>query len=260
MNTIIKDDYVIYSKTFEINGEKKALSIRGDKYATPEIEESIEKQLDYQIYKKQQKALPIEQRDGANTPTDFTCPVCLAKDKTLIIKAPKIGTYKAGIWYARKRYTTVNLQNVYECQNCKNQFTEEELNAKRLETSQLNQRVILFEQLKDGIITKEVYDDKLFEVKAGMTKQQYEAKREREKKEYNSFGNRLFNSIGVIYQPKNLIPTIIAVIVVLVILSIKFPEPNRCAKFGDDWQYSVGYRGARNACINSNGDIKYIKL
>jgi hypothetical protein len=260
MEKIIRDNYVIYSKTFEINGEKKVVSIRGDKYATPEIEEIIEKELDYQIYKKQQKALPIEQRDGTNTPTDFTCPICLAKDKTLIIKAPKIGTYTSGIWYARKRYTTVNLQNVYKCQNCKNQFTEEELNAKRLETSQLNQRVILFEQLKDEIITKEVYDDKLFEVRAGMTKQQYEAKRERKKKEYNSFGNRLFNSIGVIYQPKNLIPTIIAVIVVLLILSTIFPEYNPCKKFGDDWEYSNGSSGIRSACINSNGDIKYIKL
>ena len=252
MKKIIKDDYVIYSKTFEINGEKKVLSILGDKYATPEIEESIEKQLDYQIYKKQQKALPIDQRDGTNTPTDFTCPICLAKDKTLIIKAPKIGTYRAGIWYARRRYTTVNLQNVYECQNCKNQFTEEELNAKRLETAKSNQEIILFEQLQDGIITKEVYDDKLFEVRAGMTKQQYEAQREKEKKEYNSFGNKI--------STEQMIAIFIVVLIGVIILSIAFPEPNRCAKFGDDWQYSSGYRGTRSACINSNGDIKYIKI
>ena len=254
MEKIIRDDYVIYSKTFKINGEKKVVFIRGDKGATPEIEESIEKQLDYEIYKKQQKALPIEQRDGTNTPTDFTCPICLVKDKTLIIKAPEIGTYTAGIWYARRRYTTVNLQNVYECQNCKNQFTEEELNAKRLETAKSNQEIILFEQLQDGIITKEVYDDKLFEVRAGMTKQQYEAEREKEKKEYNSFGNRLSN-----ISSKQMIILFIVVLIGVIILSIVFPEPNRCAKFGNDWQYSSGYRGSRSACINSNGDIKYIK-
>jgi hypothetical protein len=254
MEKIIRDNYAIYLKTFEINGEKKVVRIKGDIEATPEIEESIEKQLDYQIYKKQQKALSIEQRDGTNTPTDFTCPICLAKDKTLIIKAPEIGTYTSGIWYARRRYTTVNLQNVYECQNCKNQFTEEELNAKRLETSQLNQRVILFEQLKDGIITKEVYDDKLFEVRAGMTKQQYEAEREKEKKEYNSFGNRLSN-----LSTKQIIVIFIGVFITGIVISFILPEYNPCKKFGDDWQYSSGYRGTRSACVNSNGDIKYIK-
>ena len=253
MKKTIYDNYVTYSKTFEINGEKKVIYAKSTKYATKEMEKCIEKDLDYRIYKEQQKALPIEQRDGANTPTDFSCPVCLAKDKTLIIKAPEIGTYTSGIWYARKRYTTVNLQNVYECQNCKNQFTEEELNAKRLETSQLNQRVILFEQLKDGIITKEVYDDKLFEVRAGMTKQQYEAEREKEKKEYNGFGNKISS-----LSTKQIVAIFVALLIGAIILSITFPEPNRCEKFGDDWEYSVGYRGSRNACINSNGDIKYI--
>ena len=254
MEKIIRDNYVLYSKTFEINGQKKVVSIRGTKEATPEMEESIEKQLDYEIHKKQQKALPIEQRDGTDTPTDFTCPICLAKDKTLIIKAPEIGTYTSGIWYARRRYTTVNLQNVYECQNCKNQFTEEELNAKRLETAKSNQEIILFEQLQDGIITKEVYDDKLFEVRAGMTKQQYEAEREKEKKEYNGFGNSISN-----FSTKQMIAIFIGVLITGIVISFIFPEYNPCKKFGDDWEYSNGSSGVRSACINSNGDIKYIK-
>ena len=57
MKKIIRDNYAIYLKTFEINGQKKVVRIKGDIEATPEeIEKYIKKELDYMIYKEQQKA------------------------------------------------------------------------------------------------------------------------------------------------------------------------------------------------------------
>ena len=118
----------------------------------------------HEFDKKYNKSLPIEERKGTNTPTDFTCPHCFTKDKPEIIKKPKIGRFSSGIWYARKEYIDVDLQNVYKCTVCKNEFTQEELNNKKFEVDKTNKRIILFEQLQDKIITDKEYDDKRFEL------------------------------------------------------------------------------------------------
>lgn len=56
MEKIIRDNYAIYLKTFEINGQKKVVRIKTDIEATPEeIEKYIKKELDCMIYKEQQK-------------------------------------------------------------------------------------------------------------------------------------------------------------------------------------------------------------
>jgi transcription elongation factor Elf1 len=125
---------------------------------------------------KHNKSLPIEERKGTNTPTDFTCPHCFNKETTKIIKTPKIGTYRAGMYYARKTYVNVSLQNVYECSVCKNQFTEEELNQAISKVDKSNRHEILFQQLQDKIITDNEYQDKRFELEIGMTKSEYKLK------------------------------------------------------------------------------------
>jgi hypothetical protein len=51
----------------------------------------------------------------------------------------------------------------------------------------------------------------------------------------------------------------IGFVVIAIILSIVNPQSNPCEKYGSDWKYSSGGQGLRRACINSNGDIKYLK-
>lgn len=201
---------------------------------------------------KYNKSLPIEERKGTNTPTDFTCPHCFTKDKPKIIKTPKIGTYRAGIYYARKTYVNVSLQNVYKCTVCKNQFTKEELNNKKFEIDKTNKHEILFQQLQDKIITDKEYDDKRFELEMGMTKAEYEIKEKKEEKEYRQDTRFHFST-------KNYFIILGIGVVITIILFIIYPQPNLCEKYGSDWKYDSGGKGVRNVCINSNGDIKYIK-
>lgn len=203
----------------------------------------------HEFDKKYNKSLPIEERKGTNVPTDFTCPHCFAKDNTKIIKTPKIGTYRAGIYYARKTYVNVSLQNVYECAICKNQFTEGELNQAISKVDKVNKHEILFQQLEDKIITDEEYQDKKFELEMGMTKAEYKIKEEKEYRQDTRFH----------FSTKNYLILLAIALVITIILSIIYPQPkpNLCEKFGSDWTYSrVSYK--TKACINSNGDIKYI--
>lgn len=227
--------------------DKRAIKIYGDEYKNSAIGHSI-----HTLEKKYNKSLPIEERKGANTPTDFTCPHCFTKDNPEIIKKPKIGRYRTGIWYARREYTDVDLQNVYKCTVCKNEFTQDELNNKKFEVDKTNKRVMLFEQLEDKIITYEEYQDKKFEIEMGMTKAEYEMEKAKEEKEYRQ--DDRFN-----LSTKNYIIILGIGFVIAIILSTVNPQPKPCEKYGSDWKYSSGGRGVRSACINSNGDIKYIQ-
>ena len=206
----------------------------------------------HEFDKKYNKSLPIEKRKGTNTPTDFTCPHCFTKDKPEIIKKPKIGRFSAGIWYARREYIDVDLQNVYKCTVCKNEFTQEELNNKKFEVDKTNKHQILFEQLQDKIITDKEYDDKRFELEMGMTKAEYKIKEEKEEKEYKQDTRFHFST-------KNYFILLAIALVIGIILSTIYPQPNLCEKYGSDWKYDSGRKGVRSACINSNGDIKYLK-
>lgn len=224
--------------------DKEAIKIYGEEYKNSVIGHFI-----HTLEKKYNKSLPIEKRKGTNTPTDFTCPHCFTKDNPEIIKKPRIGTYRAGIWYARSEYINVDLQNVYKCRVCKNQFTQDELNNKKFEVDKTNKRVMLFEQLEDKIITDEEYQDKKFEIEMGMTKAEYEIKKAKEDRQDNRFH----------FSTKNYIIILGIGLVIAIILSIIYPQPNPCIKFGNDWEYDIGDRYIRSACINSNGDIKYIQ-
>lgn len=227
--------------------DKEAIKIYGEEYKNSIIGQCI-----HQLNKKYNKSLPIEEREGTNTPTDFTCPYCFTKDKPEIVKKPRIGTYRIGIWYARREYMDVDLQNVYRCTACKNEFTQDELNNKKFEVDQNNKLRILFEQLEDKIITDEEYQDKVFEAKMGMTKEEYKAKQEKEEREYRQ--DTTFD-----FSTKNLLIGIVIIFIIAIILSIIYPQPNPCEKYGSDWKYDIGDKFVRSACINSNGDIKYIK-
>jgi len=77
--------------------DKEAIKIYGEEYRNSVIGDLI-----YTLEKKYNKSLSIEKRKGTNTPTDFTCPYCLSKDKVEIRKKHKIGRYRTGIWYARR--------------------------------------------------------------------------------------------------------------------------------------------------------------
>lgn len=224
--------------------DKKAIKIYGEEYKNSLIGHSI-----HTLEKKYNKSLPIKERKGTNTPTDFTCPHCFTKDNPEIIKKPKIGRYRTGIWYARREYTDVDLQNVYKCRVCKNEFTQDELDNKKFEVDKTNKRVILFEQLEDKIITDEEYQDKKFEIEMGMTKTEYEMEKTKEDRQDNRFH----------FSTKNYFIILEIGLVIAIILFIIYPQPNPCEKYGDDWKYDVGHRYVRSACINSNGDIKYIK-
>ena len=206
----------------------------------------------HEFDKKYNKSLPIEKRKGTNTPTDFTCPHCFTKDKPEIIKKPKIGRFSAGIWYARREYIDVDLQNVYKCTVCKNEFTQEELNNKKFEVDKTNKLIILFEQLQDKIITDKEYDDKRFELEMSMTKAEYKIKEEKKEKEYRQDTRFHFST-------KNYLILLAIAIVITIILSIIYPQFNLCEKYGNDWKYNGGYKGFPSHCVNSNGDIKYIK-
>ena len=224
--------------------DKEAIKIYKDEYKNSVIGHFI-----HTLEKKYNKSLPIEKRKGTNTPTDFTCPYCFTKDKSEIIKKPRIGTYRTGIWYARREYTDVDLQNVYKCTVCKNQFTQDELNNKKFEVDKTNKRVILFEQLEDKIITDEEYQDKRFEIEMGMTKAEYEMEKAKEDRQDNIFH----------FSTKNYFIILGIGLVIAIILSTVNPQPKPCEKYGSDWKYNSGGRGVRSACINSNGDIKYIQ-
>lgn len=225
--------------------DKEAIKIYGEEYRNSLIGDLI-----YTLEKKYNKSLPIEKRKGTNTPTDFTCPHCLSKDKVEIIKKPRIGTYRAGIWYARSEYINVDLQNVYKCRVCKNQFTQDELNNKKFEVDKTNKRVILFEQLEDKIITDEEYQDKRFEIEMGMTKAEYEIKKAKEEKEYRQYTRFRFST-------KDYFIILGIGLVIAIILSIIYPQPNPCEKYGTDWSLErVAYR--TKACVNFSGDIKYL--
>jgi DNA-directed RNA polymerase subunit RPC12/RpoP len=252
INITEKDNCLIAKDTrtnfaAKVKFEKEAIKIYGEEYRNSVIGNLIHK-----LEEKYNKSLPIEERKGTNTPTDFTCPYCLTKDKPEIIKKPRIGTYRAGIWYARSEYINVDLQNVYKCKVCKNQFTQDELNNKRFEVDKTNKRVMLFEQLEDKIITNEEYQDKKFEIEMGMTKTEYEMKKAKEDKEDRQYTRFHFST-------KDYFILIAIGFVIAIILSIIYPQPNPCEKYGDDWEYDVGDKYVRSACINSNGDIKYIQ-
>ena len=224
--------------------DKEAIKIYGEEYKNSVIGHFI-----HTLEKKYNKSLPIEKRKGTNTPTDFTCPHCFTKDNPEIIKKPKIGRYRTGIWYARREYTDVDLQNVYKCTVCKNEFTQDELNNKKFEIDKTNKRVMLFEQLEDKIITDEEYQDKKFEIEMGMTKAEYEMEKAKEDRQDNRFN----------FSTKNYFIILGIGLVIAIILSTVNPQPKPCEKYGNDWKYNSGGRGVRSACINSNGDIKYIQ-
>jgi hypothetical protein len=51
-------------------------------------------------------------------------------------------------------------------------------------------------------------------------------------------------------------------LIILIAITIDVPdfEPNyRCKKFGSDWSQGRNGAGLPPHCINSNGDIKYLK-
>ena len=222
--------------------DKEAIKIYGEEYRNSLIGDLI-----YTLEKKYNKSLPIEKRKGTNTSTDFTCPHCFTKDNPEIIKKPKIGRYRTGIWYARREYTDVDLQNVYKCTVCKNEFTQDELNNKKFEVDKTNKRVMLFEQLEDKIITDEEYQDKKFEIEMGMTKAEYEMEKAKEDRQDNRFH----------FSTKNYFIILGIGLVIAIILSIIYPQPNPCEKYGTDWSLErVAYR--TKACVNFSGDIKYL--
>lgn len=206
----------------------------------------IDCQLEMILYRfddKYNKSLPIEERKGTNTPTDFYCPYCKTQENN---KKIKLFPFVHGGF----RYTTTKIIDTYKCNVCQNEFTKEKLNKEINKVDKANKLAILFEQLQDKIITDKEYQDKVFEIKMGMTKSEYEMKKAKEDKEYRQYTRFYFST-------KNYFILIAIGLIITIILSIIYPQPNLCEKFGSDWKYSSGGRVVRNACINSNGDIKY---
>jgi hypothetical protein len=93
---------------------------------------------------------------------------------------------------------------------------------------------------------------KTFEIEMGMTKAEYEIKEKKEEKEYRQDTRFHFST-------KNYFIILGIGVAITIILSIIYPQPNLCEKYGSDWKYDSGGKGVRSACINLNGDIKYIK-
>lgn len=129
----------------ERTGKNYALQITSDTPVANATKQMIEMaEHDYQ------KSLPPHKRAVANKPIDFKCPKCKTHQEPIVRKEKMT----SGFLFWIRSY----LVDVYNCINCKNDFTNQELNHEKSMVMDSNWRAKCLEMYQDGQISEHVWN------------------------------------------------------------------------------------------------------